>query len=422
MGILLALGHARPFSGSVTMSSRHLPAFSPSQERLIVALLATMHFAHVLDFVIMMPLGPSLIHALHIDPPRFGHLVSAYAFAAAVSGLFGAFFMDRFDRKHALVFLFTGFTIGTLFCGIATDYYWMIAARVVAGGFGGILGGVALSIIGDLFPPERRGAPTGAVMSAFSVASVVGIPIGLYIAHHFGWQATFFAISGMSALLIPIAILVFPPVAGHREHASLHAVALFRAIFFEPAHWVAFVFLFFVVLGGFSVIPYMPIYLVQNVGMPEPDLFWVYMAGGVVTFFSSHGVGRLADRYGKVIIFRIIAALAILPILALTNLPPVPIPVILLVMSIFMVLVSGRFVPALALITGTVEARIRGSFMSVNSSVQQLSLGLASLLGGYVAGSAGEGQPIPHYSHAGWLAVVSVIVSLFLVQRLGREK
>lgn len=404
------------------MKGTHLPAFSQSQERLVVGLLAVMHFAHILDFVIMMPLGPSLIHALHIDPPRFGHLVSAYAFAAAVSGLLGAFFMDRFDRKHALVFLFSGFTIGTFFCGITTDYYGMMAARVVAGGFGGILGGVALSIIGDLFPPERRGAPTGVVMSAFSVASVIGIPAGLYIAHHLGWQATFLAMAGVGALLIPVAVLVFPSMAGHREHASLHAMALFRAIFFVPKHRVAFLFLFFVVLGGFSVIPFMPIYLVQNVGMPEPDLFRVYMAGGVVTFFSSRWVGRLSDRYGKIVIFRIVAALAIVPILILTNLPPVPLPVILGVMSVFMMLVSGRFVPALALITGTVESRIRGSFMSVNSSVQQFSLGMASILGGYVAGSAGEGQPIPHYPYAGALAVAAVIASLFLVQRLRGER
>jgi predicted MFS family arabinose efflux permease len=396
--------------------------FSDRQERLIVALLTLMHFAHILDFVIMMPPGPKLIHAFHIDAPAFGILVSAYAFSAAISGLIGAFIIDRLDRKHALIVLFTGFTTGTILCAVAWNYWFMLLARIVAGSSGGILGGVVLSIIGDLFPPERRGTPTGVVMSAFSVASVVGIPIGLKVADLLGWQSPFYMIATISILIIPLAIRVFPSVRGHHQHVSLHWFALLKTIFAQRKHWIIFSFLFSVVLGGFSVIPYLPIYLVQNAGLSSEHLFLVYFIGGCFTFFTSRWIGRLSDRYGKVMVFRITASLAILPIYALTHLPKTTEAVIFTLTTIFMIFVSGRFVPALALITGNVDARIRGSFMSVNSSVQQMSSGVATMLGGILAGSAGEGHPIPHYSHAGYLAIGAILTSLYLVQYLKKEQ
>jgi predicted MFS family arabinose efflux permease len=403
------------------MQTQNVP-FTDKQEKLIVALLTLMNFAHILDFVIMMPLGPKLIHAFHIDAPRFGILVSAYAFAAAISGLLGAFVIDRFDRKHALIVLFSGFTIGTFLCAIAWNYWFMLFARIVAGGFGGILGGVVLSIIGDLFPPERRGTPTGVVMSAFSVASVVGIPIGLKAADLFGWQSPFYMIAAICAVIIPFAGRIFPSVKGHHQHASLHWFALMKAIFANGKHWIIFSFLFMVVVGGFSVIPYLPIYLVENAGLASEHLFLVYFIGGCFTFFTSRWIGRLSDRYGKVFVFRITASLAILPIYGLTHLPKSSEVVIFTLTTIFMIVVSGRFVPALALITGNVEGRIRGSFMSVNSSVQQMSSGVATMLGGFLAGSAGEGQPIPHYSHAGYLAIGAILISLFLVRYLAKEQ
>ncbi len=396
--------------------------FTDKQEKLIVALLTLMNFAHILDFVIMMPLGPKLIHAFHIDAPKFGILVSAYAFSAATSGLLGAFVIDRFDRKHALLVLFSGFTLGTLLCAIAWNYWLMLFARIMAGGFGGILGGVIFSIIGDLFPPERRGTPTGVIMSAFSVASVVGIPIGLKAADLLGWQSPFYMIAAICAVIIPYAYRIFPSVKGHHQHARLHWLALLKTIFFTGKHWILFAFVFTVVVGGFSVIPYMPIYLVENAGLSSEHLFLVYFIGGCFTFFSSRWIGRLSDRYGKIPVFRVVATMSILPIFAVTNLPRSSEVVIFTLTTFFMVLVSGRFVPALALITGNVDSRIRGSFMSVNSSVQQMSAGFATILGGFLAGSAGEGQPIPHYHHAGYLAIGVILVSLFLVRYLAREQ
>src|SRR5258708_35877404 len=155
-----------------------LPPITP-REWILLLVLAAIQFTVILDFMIIMPLQPAYLRLWpDLTPKGFGIIVGSYAFSAGCSGLFGAFFTDRFDRKKSLLVLYAGFTVGTFLCAVAPGYWLLVAARVVAGAVGGIMGAVALAIIGDLFHDERRGRATGVLMWGFSLATTLCVPTG----------------------------------------------------------------------------------------------------------------------------------------------------------------------------------------------------------------------------------------------------
>jgi multidrug resistance protein len=186
-----------------------------SVEKLIIFVLFFVQFTHMVDFVIMMPLGPKLVRAFSMNSTEFSLVVSAYAFSAAVSGLISSLFIDKYDRKNVLIFFYTGFLIANILCALSYNYSMLIASRIMAGGFGGVLAGITFSIIGDIVPEERRGKATGTVMSAFGTASVVGIPIGLFLADHFNWHSPFWLISILSVLVMAVIYFKLPSITGH---------------------------------------------------------------------------------------------------------------------------------------------------------------------------------------------------------------
>jgi predicted MFS family arabinose efflux permease len=210
-------------------------------ERLLLVVLAAINFTTNLDFLIVLPLGPQYMRVLHITPAQFNLMVAAYAIAAGISGIAAGFFLDRFDRKTALLWLFLGFATGTLACALAPTYHLLVAARAIAGTFGGVTGAVILAIVGDVVPEFRRGEAMGMVMSAFSVASIFGVPLGLVLATNFNWHVPFYAIAGICApILIAVARFV-PPLRGHLEHAlGQHPAARMLAVLMEPNHQMAF--------------------------------------------------------------------------------------------------------------------------------------------------------------------------------------
>jgi predicted MFS family arabinose efflux permease len=387
-------------------------------ERLVLVLLAAMQFTTNLDFLIILPLGPQYMRVMHITPAQFNVIVAAYAIAAGISGIAAGFFLDRFDRKTALLWLFLGFAIGTLACALAPTYHLLVAARAIAGTFGGVTGAVILAIVGDVIPEHRRGAAMGLVMSAFSVASIFGVPLGLVLASYFNWHVPFYVIAGIS---VPILIAVFrfvPALRGHLDHPrDQHPVARMLAVLMEPSHQMAFLFMAVLTCAGFTIFPTLATYMVYNVGLTEKQLPFIYLAGGLCTLFSMNWVGRWADRAGKLRVFTLMSLSTAIPILALTNLPRVPLLAALAVSTLLMICMSGRFVPAMAMMTATVEARYRGGFMSVNSSVQQFSCGLAAWISGNIIGQ-GPGHEITRYPVAGLVSLTCVLACIWLARFL----
>lgn len=395
---------------------------SPKREWLLLFVLVAVQFTHVLDFVIMMPLGPQLMRVFDISPQEFGFVVSAYTFSAGATGFLSAFFIDKFDRRTALLFLYSGFTIGTFLCGIAPTYLTLMLARIVAGGFGGVLGALIFAVIGDCIPEHRRGAATGTVMSAFSIASVAGVPLGLYLANHFGWHFPFFMLAGLSAIALALAYKELPSMRAHLNgkatfETPLQAVQKLYALVSNRNHLNALTLMMVLMVGGFTVIPYISPYFVANVGMSESDLPLIYFFGGAATIFTSRLVGRLSDRFGKAKMFTLMSFISMAAIYAITNLPQAPLALALAITTLFTITMNGRLVPAVALVTSSVDPKSRGSFMSINSSAQQLASGASSFVAGLIVGKAADGT-MTNYHLVGWLAIVATIFCLFLVRRV----
>lgn len=388
------------------------------REGLLIFLLAAIQFTHMIDFVIMMPLGPQLMRVFGISPKEFGLLVSSYTFSAAVAGFLSALIIDRFDRKHALLGLYLGFTVGTLACAMAPTYGLLLAARILSGAFGGVLGAVLLAIIGDAIPEQRRGAATGKVMAAFSVASIAGIPIGLYLASQTSWHAPFYLVAALSFVILLVGFFFLPTMRGHLTNATKESPFLvIRNILGKQNLQWAMGLTVALTMAGFFVVPFISPYMVANVGFEEAELSYIYLFGGLATVFTSQWAGRLADKYGKKRVFAISALLSILPILVITNLPPVPHYIALIITTFFFIFFGARFVPAMALITSTVEPKLRGSFMSINSSVQQLSAGLGSFAAGFIVKESATGALL-HYSWVGFIACAITLVSVWIVRHL----
>src|SRR4051812_40771179 len=240
-----------------------------------------------------MPLGPQYMRVFGISPAQFGVIVSSYAISAGISGLAAGFFLDRFDRKRALLALYAGFALGTLFCALAKTYPLLVAARALAGAFGGVTGALILTVVGDVIPEHRRGAAMGMVMSAFSLANICGVPLGLVLASSFNWHVPFFALAGLSVVILAILSGVMPSLRTHLAHLSEEPpTARMLAILSGPAHLKAFLFMGMLTFTGFVVFPYMPKYLVANAGLTEKQLPWIYICGGAFTMFSMNWIGR----------------------------------------------------------------------------------------------------------------------------------
>jgi len=387
-------------------------------ERLVLLLLAAIQFTTNLDFLIILPLGPQYMRVMHITPAQFNTIVAAYAIAAGIAGLVAGFFLDRFDRKTALLFLFVGFATGTLFCALAPTYGLLVGARAIAGMFGGVTGAVILAIVGDVIPEHRRGKAMGMVMSAFSVASIAGVPLGLVLASHFNWHVPFYAIAGICVPILIAVLRCVPDLRSHLAHsADKHPARQMLAVLAEPNHQMAFLFMAVLTCAGFTIFPTLATYMVYNVGMTEKQLPFIYLTGGLCTLFSMNLIGRWADRAGKLRVFILMSLAASIPIVALTNLPRVPVVVAVAVSTLLMICMSGRFVPAMAMMTATVESRHRGGFMSVNSSVQQFSSGLAAWISGGIIGQ-GLNKEITHYPIAGLISLSCVLVCIWLARFL----
>lgn len=390
------------------------------QERIILFILAALNFTNIMDFMIMMPLGPQLMRLFNINPQQFSFIVSAYTFSAFVSGLTSSLFIDKFDRKKSLMFFYTGFIIGTFLCGISQSYSMLIAARLFTGLFGGVLGATVLSIVGDIIPLERRGQAMGIVMAAFSIASVVGVPFGLFLATHtsFGWEAPFLFLALLGSPILFLIYKFIPAIDTHvLQNNTQHPFLMIKDILVERNQRKAIFLSMVMMLGHFTIIPFISPYMVANVGFSESQLQYIYLVGGLLTVFTSPLIGKLADKHGKLKVFVIFALLCTLPMFAITNMPHISIYLALCVSGIFFIFTSGRMIPMQAMVTAAVTPKYRGSFMSINSSVQQLMAGIGSFVAGNIVVKGSDGR-LENYQYVGYLAITMSLLAIVIAVKL----
>lgn len=386
-------------------------------EKIILFILAGLNFTHILDFMIMMPLGNYLIPDLGISAFQFSLLVASYSVSAFFSGLGIAMFIDRFDRKRSLLLAYIGFLVGTLACGAAPTYGFLLSARILTGLFGGVIGAQVLSIVADLFTYERRGRAMGAVMSAFAAASILGVPLSLYLTNlfKFNWHIPFIFIGSVASIFIPLVIKFIPSMTDHikKRHSDVNVFDALITVCKVPEQRSAIIFSCLLMMGHFLIIPFINPYLEFNKGFSKDLTPMIYLAGGIASFAAALLLGRFSDKTGKLPVFSWSVFLSLFMVLIITEMPDVHFSIVLCFFAIWFIVATGRAVTAQAMISEVVRQEQRGSFMSVNGSVQQLGSGLAALSAGAIVYTEKSGR-IANYNWVGYLSIFVLLASLII--------
>ncbi len=390
---------------------------SPLSERNLLLLLAAVQFTQIMDFMVMMPLGPQLMRQLAISPQQFGSLISSFALTAGIVGLASAPFIDRFDRRHLLLFVYAGFTLGTLACGLSKTWEMLLISRSICGAFGGVSGATIMAIVSDVVPSERRARGMSIIMTAFSVAAALGVPFGLKLAQMLRWEAPFLAVAAIAAVVWALLFRILPPVKSHLKDGQVRSGRDFLLLLKDRNAWKGLALMMMMVFGHFTVIPFLSPFLVRNVGMAEKDLFLVYMVGGAVTVFTGPLVGRLADKHGKFFMYCILVAGACIVIRILTSSGPRPEWQVLVMAGFFFMLASARFIPSQAAISMAVPPARRGAYMSLVACSRDLASGLTTGVGSMVVAEGANGVLL-HYDQLGLLAIGVSIASLWVFQQV----
>ena len=398
-------------------------------ERLLLFILAAIQFTNIVDFMIMMPMGDILQKQLQITPSQYGWLVSSYGLAAGATAFAGVFYLDNIDRKRALIFAYLGFMIGTMSSAIVPNtadphlnYILFIGTRILTGLTGGLLGGLVMSIVGDVIPLERRGRAMGTITLAFSLASILGMPLTLTLVDFFknNWHVPFYFVSALSLPIWIIAFRAIPPMNAHmlNRTGAYNRLDTIKAVFSTPQQRSALVFTMLLVLGQFTVISFLTPYNINNVGLQQNDVKYIYLVGGICTVASGMLVGKAVDKFGRFRMFTIFAFISIIPILVATNLPKIGLWVVLANAGLFFTVISGRMIPANTIITAVVDPKNRAGFMSLNSAAQSIASGSSAAIAGMIIYQADEHSPLENYNYVGYLAIAATMLALVVLRKL----
>jgi len=402
------------------MSLEKPNAFS-SYQKLVIFLLAVTQFTVILDFMVMSPLGDILMKSLSLSPTDFGIAVSAYAFSAGLSGLLTAGFADKFDRKKLLLFFYIGFIIGTAFCGLAHTYVQLVAARILTGLFGGVISSISMAIITDLFSLQQRGRVMGFVQMGFGASQVLGVPIGLYLANIWGWEAPFWLVVGLAVIIALLIAFKLKPV---REHLLIQreksAIAHLWHTVMQKKHRIGFTSTALLSIGGFMMMPFGSAFAINNLGITENQLPMLFMVSGVSSLLILPMVGKLSDKVSKFKIFAIASIWMMVMCVIYTNLSVTPFIWVMILNVLMMAGIMSRMIPSQALTSAIPEAADRGAFMSINASLQQIAGGVAATVSGLIVTQAGKGQPLQHYDMVAYIIVAITIISIWLMSRVSK--
>lgn len=384
-------------------------------------MLAMTQFTVILDFMIMSPLGDMLMKSIDMKPSQFGIAVSAYAFSAGISGLLTAGFADKYDRKKLLLFFYIGFILGTIFCGLANSFAMLVAARIITGLFGGVIGSISMAIIADIFAIEQRGRVMGFIQMGFGASQVLGIPIGLYLANGLGWHAPFILVAIIAIIVAVVIMLKLKPLTAHLalQHDKSAFTHLWHTIL-KKDYRMGFTATALLSIGGFMMMPFGSAFAINNLKVTQTELPIIFMVAGISTLVIMPIIGKLSDKIDKFKIFAYASLWVCVTATIYTNLGPTAFGWVIFFNVLMMAGVMGRMVPSTALVTGIPEMQDRGAFMSINSSLQQIAGGLAAAIAGMIVVQQDKFSPLEHYNTIGYVVVVISLISIVLMYRVSR--
>jgi predicted MFS family arabinose efflux permease len=390
-------------------------------QKLVIFILALTQFTVILDFMIMSPLGDMLMKSMSLKPSAFGIAVSAYAFSAGISGLLTAGFADKFDRKKLLLFFYMGFIAGTVLCGMAHTYPLLLAARIITGLFGGVIGSISMAIITDLFALRQRGRVMGFVQMGFGASQVLGVPIGLYLANKWGWEMPFF-LTAILATIIAIAIMArLKPVTVHLlvQHDRSAFVHLWHTVS-KRDYRIAFAATALLSIGGFMMMPFGSAFAINNLGITNQQLPVLFMISGISSLIVMPLIGRLSDKISKFKLFAAATVWMMIMCVLYTNLSITPFYLVVIFNILMMMGIMSRMVPSSALTSAVPDMEDRGAFMSVNASLQQIAGGVAAAAAGMIVAQQSKGSPLQHYNTVGYVILFISVCSILLMSRVSR--
>ncbi len=396
------------------------PTFS-KYEIFIISILSILQFTIILDFMVLNPLGAQLLVELNIKPVQFGLVVSAYAFSAGASGLLAAGFADKFDRKTLLLFFYAGFILGTAFCAMATNYEYLLFARIFTGIFGGVIGSIVFAIVTDLFKMEVRGRVMGFVQTAFAASQVLGIPIGLILANKYGWHSPFWMIVVFSIMVYALIFMYLKPIDEHLKIQSTNnAFQHLWKIVTTPPYLRAFLTVILLSTGGYMLMPLGSAFSINNMKIRLEDLPLIYGITGVFSIIAGPIMGKLSDKIGKYKVFVIGSILSMIMIGIFTQLGATSLWLAIVVNVLLFIGVSTRMIAASALMTAVPKPEDRGAFMSLNSSIQQIGGGFASAAAGLIVVQTSSGF-LENYDILGYVVITSMLIVMGLMYFLNKE-
>ena len=405
----------------MTLKKAKDPVKLTSYQILVIVLLALTQFTVVLDFMVMSPLGDILMKSMNMTTKQFGLTVSSYAFSAGIAGLLTAGFADRFDRKKLLQFFYIGFILGTLFCSMAPNFPLLVAARIVTGLFGGVIGSISLAIVADLFLLEQRGRVMGFMQMGFGTSQVLGIPISLYLATVWNWQMPFLMIVVLASIIWLLILFKMKPVTGHLKAKNEHNPLkhLWHTVM-QKEYRVGFMATAMLSLGGFLMMPWGSAFAINNLHVTENQLPFIFMISGVGTLIIMPIIGKLSDKIDKLKLFSIATLWLIMVVLIYTNLTPVHISIVIVLNVMLMMGIMSRMVPAMALVTALPKMQDRGAFMSINSSLQQIAGGIAAAVGGMIVYQKDKFSPLENYDTLGYIITTLTLITIYMVYRVSK--
>lgn len=401
-----------------------MPTFTRYQ-KFVIAMLAFLQFTIVLDFMILSPLGAILLRDLGIATSQFGLVVSAYAFSAGISGLLTAGFADKFDRKKLLLFFYCGFVLGTFLCAIAVDFHFLLIARIVTGLFGGVISSITFAIVTDLFPLQVRGRVMGVVQTAFASSQVMGIPLGLYLANHYGWHAPFFMIGAVSVVVGIVIATFLRPIDEHlKVPATRNPLQHLLGTVRQGRYIRAFAATILLATGGFMLMPFGSAFSVHNLGISLQRLPLVYMITGLSSILAGPILGRLSDAIGKYAMFCIGSVAGLVVVGIYCHLGVTPLGWVIAINVVLFMAIMARMISASALTSAVPDLHDRGAFMAVSSSLQQLSGGVASSVAGMIVVQMPDGR-LAHYDILGFVVMAAMLLTIgmmYPIYRAVKEK
>lgn len=382
------------------------PASRVPPEGLIVALMALVQFVNILDGMMVMPMGPDFARSLGIPLSHVGWLSAGYTGSAALVGIAAARFIDRHDRRPALLAAVVGLALATASGALAVDLTTLVGARVLAGACGGPAAALAMAVVADVVPVERRGRAMGLVMGAFALASVLGVPVGLKLAEWGGWRLPFVSVAGVTLLGAAAIARWMPSLRGHIGHEGFTQRAVGQLLE-DPVVRLALVATALNLGAVMVVVPNLSGFFQFNMGYRREGLSLLYLVGGLVNLAVMQIAGRWYDKLGAQVLVGVGTALMCGNLLAVFVLGWTWLPV-LSVFVAFMVSNGLRMVPLNALYTRVPPPQLRAAFMSLNSSAHHVASALGALVGSALLSEAADGRLVGMHD----LAIAAIVLSV----------